>query len=290
MRGLIKLTIVFMAFLGNCTDAQAQLILTGCTAFLSSSPQPSNLVDIDIMTGIASNPRNIGISVMAGIAAHPTTGEIFGLTTFASTPVSALVRIDRLTGSPTLVGFTGLTLLAEGDLAFNPINGLLYGIQDGGATESMRNLFILDQSTGVASVLGSLNTQGDYSALAFRNDGTLFAIDDGPSGNSLLHTVNPVNGQITNTTSLNFHLGSGVGMAFDPITGIPFVADGGGGATNLLYSLEVSTGMLTPIGNTGSLGLSGLTFVSVPEPSSIAFLSVPVCIAGFRCIKRKTRN
>src|SRR5262249_361127 len=145
--------------------ACAQVVLVGCTGFVSSNPQPSALVDINLSTGTASNPRALGISVMGGIAAQPATGTLFGLTTFASMPGNALLRIDPQTGAVTTIGPTGLSQIIEGDLAFNPVNGFLYGLQAVGATNL--NLFRLDLQTGNGTIVGSVASSGDFSALAF---------------------------------------------------------------------------------------------------------------------------
>jgi hypothetical protein len=80
---------------------------------------------------------------------------------------------------------------------------------------------------------------------------------------------------------MNFNLGGSAGLTFDPISGLGYVADGYFAGTNLLYSLDTGTGTLTPIGSTGlAEGLSGLAFVSVPEPSSFVLASVTFLVIG----------
>jgi len=184
-----------------------------------------------------------------------------------------------------LVGPTGLPFLVEGDLAFNPVDGMLYGLQDGGTSLLERNLFRINTANGSATIIGSLGTTGDYSAMAFTPAGVLYVVDDRPNNddlaNAVLSIVDASNGTVTSSTQLNLRLGSTLGMAIDPTTGVAYLADGGGGAsTTSLFTLDFPTGTLTLIGPLGDpSGVAGLAFVTVPEPSSLVFLvlSVPVC-------------
>lgn len=213
-----------------------------------------------------------------GWAQNPASGALYALTTFASNPASSLVRLDPLTAAPTLIGPSGLPFLVEGDLAFNPVDGMLYGIQDSGVGLLQRNLFRVNVTTGAATVIGSLGSTGDYSALTSTPSGVLYVIDDRPNNdnvaNAVLSIVDASNGAVTSSTPLNLQLGSTVGMAIDPATGVAYLADGGGGgASNSLFSLDVAAGTLTsvgPLGETG--GAAALAFVNVPEPSAAALL------------------
>lgn len=283
------LTVVFVSFTW-IMPAPAQVILSGCTATVASDPQASRLVDISLSTGFASNPRMTGIQYLAGVAVQPSTGDLFGLTTQPSNvSPNSLVKLDSVTGIATVVGATGLPLIVEGDLAFNPVNGFLYGIADLGMSVTHRYFFRINPSNGLATIIGDLPAPGDYSAMAFRSDGLLYCIDDGPSGNSLLLTIDPNVGSVTSTNQLNIHLGTTVGMAFHPVSGIAYVADGGQNGTNNLYELDIGTNNLSLIGSTGvSSGLSGLTFISVPEPTSIV-LSLTT-ILGIVCRRRNRKR
>jgi hypothetical protein len=264
----------------------AQVMLVGCTGNVTSSSGTSNIVDINVATGAATNPRDTGIFVLAGIATQPSTGQLFSLTTTVSTPANTLIRVNPNTGAVTVVGSTGLPNIIEGDLAFNPLNGFLYGVQDVGPMFAQRNFFRLNPSTGGATIIANLPL-GDYSGLAFNGIGTLFAIDSAGTTNSLLETIDPVNGTITSLIQLNVDLKSEVGMVFSPLTGTAYVADGGQeSGPDLLYTLNTGTGILSAIGPLGVPGgAAGLAFISVPEPSSFflvifgatALFARPVC-------------
>jgi len=278
-----RIALALIAFVMASGVIQAQPILIGITGNLTTTSPPTSIVDVDVITGAATNPRDTGIFLIGGIATQPSTGFVFGLTTFVSTPISSLIRIDPVTGTPTTIGPTGLPLVVEGDLAFNPLNGLLYGIQDGGPTGTQRNLFRINPTTGAATVIGSISSQGDYSGLAFDMTGRLFTVDDGVSGNSLLHTIDPATATIIDTKIMNVHLGGGVGLTFDSISGIAYLGDGGQTGTGFLYTLDTQTGFLSPIGPTSVPGgIVGLSFVGVPEPSSLALFGAGLLGAGVR--------
>lgn len=182
---------------------------------------------------------------------------------------NSLVRLNTLTGNATLVGSTGLRII-EADLAFNPLNELLYGIQDLGPTSMQRNFFGINPLTGVGTVIANLGVPADYSALAFSPSGILYTIETNGNTNSLLQIIDPLTGTITSSIATNVNLGDGVGLAIHPITNVAYLADGGFGGTDLLYTLDLTTGFLSPIGPTGVAdGIAGLAFVTVPEPSSI---------------------
>jgi DNA-binding beta-propeller fold protein YncE len=284
---MIRFCMAALAMLAATNGARAQVMLIGCTANTTNTTPPSSIVDINILTGASTNPRNTGVFLIGGIATQPSTGNLFGLTTFASTPANTLIRIDPNSATITPIGPTGLTNIVEGDIAFNPLNGFLYGIQDFGPSFNQRNLFRLDPNTGAATVIGSMDSQGDYSALAFNAAGTLFAIDtSGP--NSRLHIVDPNTGMITGTTSMNVSLGGAAGLTFNPLTGTAFVADGGAAGMNKLYTLDISTGLLTLIGPTGATGgIGGLAFVNVPEPSSLTLACMGCLFAGRRILRSR---
>lgn len=275
---LLRFFVLAIGFFGTARFGHCQLILIGCTGNVTANTPPSSIVDIDIATGLATNPRNTGVFLIGGIAAQPSTGDLFGLTTIVSSPANSLVRINPLTGVVTLVGTTGLPAIVEGDLAFNPVNGMLYGVQDLGSSGIQRNLFRINPATGLGTIIGNLAVD-DISAMAFSSTGTLLAIDTGTGGpnNSHLLTIDPDTALINSNIPMNINLGGTAGMAIDPMTGSAYVADGGGVGTGFLYNLDVASGMLNPIGALGVLGgASGITFIAVPEPSSMIYLCVLV--------------
>src|SRR5437016_944782 len=142
---LLRLAILAVSVTSAMPGAvRAQPVLVGCTGNATANSPTSKIVDIDPVSGAASNPRDTGIFLLAGIARQPSTGTLFGLTTLVSNPANSLITIDIATGTPTLVGSVGLSGIVEGDLAFNPFNGFLYGLQTGTGPGVQRNIFRID--------------------------------------------------------------------------------------------------------------------------------------------------
>ncbi len=245
------------------------------------------LYNVDFTTGNASNPRSTGTgdSSLTGIAIS-SNGTLYGLTTFVGNPANSLVTIDPVTGMSTTIGSTGLTTIAEGGLAFDPTNGTLFGIQN---IPSNRELFTLDISTGSATVIGNLGglLDGDFSSMAFAPDGTLYILDTGQMSMSRLLTVDKSTAATISSVTLSMDLGFTSGMAFHPVTGTLYVADGGvGEGTDSLYTLDPLSGDLTLVGPTGLPdGLAGLAFV-IPEPNS----AVLGCAAGMIALAVRRRS
>jgi len=236
------------------------------------------LYDLDPVTGQATNPRSTGIDHLVGVAFSPGA-TLYGLSnsTAAQNP-NSLFTINLTTGASQLVGATGLANVIEGDLAFDPTTGELYGIYNLDAAQ--RQLFTIDPATGQATVIpGSLS--GDPSAMAFDETGMLYVIDT--SLQELL-AVDKTTGAISTIMPLNTALGSVAGMDVDPGTGTFYVADGGSDGTDTLYTLDPSTGELTEVGPLGPAdGLAGLAFV--PEPATLALITL-----GSVMILRRTRR
>jgi DNA-binding beta-propeller fold protein YncE len=266
--------------------ALTALLLPGASAradVLLGNSVAGSLYDVNTSTGAATNARSTGINSLVGIAFR-ADGALFGLTTFGGTPnPSALFSINPTTGASTLVGSTGLSSIFEGDLAFDPTSNTLYGLQNV-PTVGLRELFTINTSTGAAAVVGDLNLPAsDLSAMAFDAAGNLYVID---TGGKLLLRVNKSTAAVTNSVSMSTQLGNAAGMAFSPTTGAAYVADGAAGGTNTLYTLNLTTGALAPVGGTGGAnGLAGLSFVpplqpSVPEPSTLALGVVTAGLLG----------
>ena len=259
------------------------LILAGISV-AGSAASAQNLIgnsfdgviyDVNQATGQATNPRNTGITNLVDIA-YASDGTLYGLTAFISTGTgNALYKFDPTTGVPALVGATGLTEIFEGDLAFQPGTGTLFGIQDIPSSVSYR-LFTLNTTTGAAGNIVNItgvSLPDDLSGMAFASDGTLYVLD---TSNETLLTVNPATGAVTSSVNLSSALGNSAGLEFDPASGVLYTADGNLDGTDNLYTLNPTTGALALVGSTTlSNGLAGLTFapVAIPEPTGALALA-----------------
>ena len=252
---------------------------------LGSSYAPT-LYDVSTTTGAATNPRTLSppVTALNGLALN-SSGQVYGLvyTGFDQTS-SALSLIDPTTGAQTIIGQTGVPNAYEGDLDFNPLNGKLYGIYDALNTASPYRMFEISTATGAASNFVTL-TGADFddpSAMSFSASGILYVLETAGL-QSILYTVNPVSGAVTSTLSLSVNLGIVAGMDFNPDNGLLYIADGEIEGTNQLYTADLTTGVLTPLGTTAATGLTSLTFV--PEPGS----AIAVAGAGLLPAVRRDR-
>jgi DNA-binding beta-propeller fold protein YncE len=240
------------------------------------------LYDVDPATGATSNARPTGIPLLTGIAYSPA-GVLYGISNRdAVVNPNSLFRIDPATGASTVVGPTGLRAIVEGDLAFNPATGVLYGVTN--VETAAREMFTINPATGVATIVGPVSASAniDPSALEFLPDGRLVMID---SLNDRLLTVDPATAAIVSSVPLSSPLGVVAGLALDPSTRVLYAADGGIDGTRSLYRLDATSGQLTLIGPTpgAPFGLSSLEFI--PEPAAPALLAA----AGMLALRRRRR-
>ena len=241
------------------------------------------LYDVNEFTGVLSNPRPTGLVNLCGIA-YSANGTLYGFTNIAmnnGNPLGTVYAINPTTGAATLVGGLGLGYIVEGDLAFDPTTGNLYGVQD--ETPDTRLLFSINPSTGVGADIGTVtasntNSTSDLSAMTFDDLGNLYVVDTGPS---TLLRVNKSTGATISSINLslmgmlvggNEALGPTAGMAIDPVSGTAYLATGSNGvffSTDSLYTLNLSTGALTLVGvlSGGTEGLAGLAFPPILPPS-----------------------
>jgi hypothetical protein len=238
------------------------------------------LYDVDPATGAASNPRGTGVGHVVGVA-YSADGVLYGLTnSTAPTSPNSLVTFNPATGVAHVVGSTGLTSIFEGDLAYDPVSGKLYGCYN--LRGGQRELFTIDTQTGTATAI-TTSLPGDLSAMVCTYGGSLYALDT--TQESLLK-VNKSTGALISSQSLNLALGSTAGMTVDPYTGVCYVADGDSDGTDKLYTLDLATGVLTQVGPTGLPdGLAGLT-LPTPEPATLALLGLGTVLL----VKRRPRG
>jgi DNA-binding beta-propeller fold protein YncE len=220
-----------------------------------------NLSSINTATGAATLIGPTGINSPIGIAFSPG-GTLYALTVSGLSLNSNLYTINPNTGAATLATVVRGLITGEGDIAFSP-TGTLYEV--GGMTGLLsEGLFAINTSTGLATTVGTIGfLSADLSAMAFDSSGNLWVFDQ---GGSQLYRVDPATAAILATVNVNIAGTGGVaGMAFNPADGTLFVGTGLG--TNGLYTLNTTTGNLSPIGPSG-INISGLAFtLDAPEPA-----------------------
>ena len=237
------------------------------------------LYDVNPLTGAATNPRNVSVNDCVGIAMNGA-GDLYGLTdqfgrinnTAGQGGKNLLFKIDPATGAATAVGRldpTGNFQEFEGDIAFQPSSGVLWGVT---TQVTQATLFTIDTATGLATTRSAISLGGveqfDLSAMAFASNGSLWALDTrypvtGQGGPARVFQVNPDTGAILQSYTTSVALGNCAGMTFDPTTGQLLIADGDTYGTGNLYRFDFTSHDLVTIGATGAaggnyIGLSGL--------------------------------
>lgn len=252
---------------------------------------------VDATTGAATNPRSATViyacesglcaailNSYSGIEIEPDGSLLLApvevATNFGSQLVCAHDGAALTVASSAPLG----RQIGEGDLALDPVSGDLYAF----ALTNLSIPFLLlriepgangwaDPTTSVVGPIGS----SDVSALAFDAAGTLYAID---TGADTLRVLDLGDAHTVSSVALSEPLGALAGMDFDPASGTLYVADGGVGGQNALFTLDPTTGVLDEIGPLGlAEGLSGL---AVPEPDAMA-LGATALVALARCARRK---
>jgi hypothetical protein len=172
---------------------------------------------------------------------------------------SRLLEFDPLNGT-TEIGFitdaTDSRQLSIYDLAFNPTNGLLYGISAGFGSSCLGCLYTIDTTAAVATRIGQVPLgQGSPGGLAFTPQGMLY-----------LTTVFPIAGigDITNRNPNDL-------VVLDPATGAVVSHEAvlleqqsiqiGGGTSFLITSTALQGLVVAPDGRLLATGDNGLTLV-----------------------------
>jgi len=153
---------------------------------LNDSADELGIINADgSFTGIVACPPPDGAGNWTGLSIDPLTNEFY-----ASTAVN-LYRLDPATGSPTLVGPFGTSLMIA--IAIGP-QGVMYGHDIG--TDS---IYTIDTTTGAATLVGPTGYAANYAqGMDFDNeDGTLYIWLYTGSGANTYGTVDLATGAVT---------------------------------------------------------------------------------------------
>ena len=173
------------------------------------------------------------------------------------------------------------TSLAISDLAVQPDTGFLYGIGAGNDEGNAGKLFLIDTTTGIATVIGNPGAEAGTlggGGLAFAPGGTLFftaIIDDGTTPGErdiddtpVIMILDPNDGSVLATIETTFN---DVPVFFDglgvrPNDGVLFATRGDSAE---IYTIDIGTGEATLVGadegGEGGLSLSDIDFFVKPQ-------------------------
>jgi hypothetical protein len=219
-----------------------------------------SIVTVSQTTGagtLVGTPSSLGITGLA----FNSLGNLYASTIKGGV---TLERINPSTGAQ--ISSIALTI-GMGDLSFQPITNVLFGISQTGS------LYTINVSTGATTLVGDTGTLRS-GGLAFGPNGTLYLAGVDPSPNTktgyALHTLNPATGAILTSVPLSLFY-DGLGVRSD---GVLFGNTAGVFGDNIL-TLNASTGAETLIGSTNITKVSDLAFIVVtPEPGTWSLLSV----------------
>jgi hypothetical protein len=315
----LQLAVVFSSMLLCTSASNAASVLYGGNgghrSLVDQSPLSINngsLVTIDQTTGavtLVGHPT--GVARLSGIVfAEPDL--LYGSTLrgggFLEPPpqpnTSHLIQINPNTGAlvsdiGSITDGVGGPGIAISDLAIQPGTGILYGIESTeaeGKGPGAPNLYTINRSSGVATLVGTPDTEN--SSLAFAPNGTLYlttasinpADPAGPFIKVAVDTVDPTTGKILTSVPTSLFYAS---LAFDPSTGLLIGGTGGGNditsESGDIYSIDPATGnQVAHVSTTGLNFVGDLDFRPVPEPLSLTMAGLGLLsILSFYLVRRR---
>ena len=212
------------------------------------------LWDIDRTTGALSNPVNttaveaIGLSSFAG-------GPLYAVLDMGWQQPAELVTIDPTTGAVSSIATLSLSA-QEGDTAFDPTDGTLYGIT------AASQFGTLDPLTGVTTPIANISAIFHPPAMAFDDLGQLYILE-GWGATAKLRLVDKTTGAITSTLPLSgasLPLHKVGGMIFNETTGMLLATTDAAVTIPTMWEIDPTTGATTFVADISPAQyISGLT-------------------------------
>lgn len=245
----------------------------------SVDTQSDRLVQIDLGTGATTFiGAGIGFDRVQGLAFQPSTGILFGV----DQESDQLFTVDITTGVGTAVGAFGVDVGDVG-LAFGA-GGTLFMSSDKNGT------YIVDPTTGTATLLADPNTINGTKALAF-DGSTLFGVGDTCKPlavNNCLMTVDQTTGatHVIGSLGLSDKVEKG-GLDFDCNGTLWHIEE----HFDTVFTIDTTTGMATagakiackPGCKLIPLAIQASATNSLPVPSSFVIFSIGLAAMRLIC-------
>jgi PEP-CTERM motif-containing protein len=162
-------------------------------------------------------------------AARGLTAQTIYVATGSNGTAGTLYQVDSSDGdelaSVPITNANGGGLIGITGLAFNPLNGTLYGVtvRDSTAGNTVSaSLVTINTTTGVATVVGSLGSNQAIGDISFAANGTLYGWE--ARSPFSLATINLTTGAATTVGSSGTSNTTGGGLAINPTTGNAYVS------------------------------------------------------------------
>ena len=215
------------------------------------------------------NTTNANLTLIGGLTGNPnlntfgsTTTGLYGVSGAGSLQVATLFSINPQTGAISAIGPIGASAIPNGQSYYERLSvgsSTLY-------MESNSNLYTINTTTGVATQVGTTDSNGYLSSVLLLEYGTYYA-----GTGSGIATINITTGQIAPHSSIFGGPGSPVGLAPDPLITAPVPVVNAGGVVNSgSYTVQgVAPGSIVSVFGT-NLAASTATASTTPLPTALS--------------------
>ena len=295
--------IALVGLLGALTaTAQAELIygITTAGELVSfDSATANNVTNIGAVSGVVSG------QTLRGVDFRPADGQLYAMSTLGA--AAQLYTIDLSTGAATAIG-AGLTLTGNTSdrisLDFNPVANALRVVTGGGQSYRVNanTGALIAQDTSIATPAGvtpvvsgiaySNNLVGAATTTLYSYDfsldnlATIGGVNGAPSPNTGIFNVIGNSGIVSANAGAGFDISGATGIAYMSFDDFFGTAD----AEPEFYSLDLSTGLATTIGDFGSVNLLDFsvqpTAVRVPISGTLSLFALGLLMLGSRAQRR----